>query len=877
MGSPISPIISNLYMENFERVALSTFDGIGPSKWYRYVDDTWVLIKASELDRFFNHINQVDPNIKFTQEGLSDNKLAFLDCLVHVEEDLSLSVSVYRKQTHTDQYLQFDSNHPLIQKLGVVKTLIHRAETIVTKESEKKAEQDHLRKALHHCGFKNWAIDKALNSGGKDGKEPTKHSNSNSGRTASATIPYHGDLSEKLKRIFREYNITTHFKPVNTIRQALVHPKDKQPKCRQSGLVYGIQCAESFNCTDTYIGETSQPLKKRLQQHQRSSATLRSPISHPDTQTVLTTEDEGTQPTYNTPLSESKSTGGTTVTQDDSTTLVSLTESSDEEITHESTTPISPAEITTLEVTSMFSTGLYTTTTYNDSPTETMNTPSESPCMYIDPAASTRPCNCTYPPPTFNITELSKRNGSTTEILTTMTQLTTLTTPAESPSIGSITKTLTTLSQITTPISPDESTTGEEVTRPESATPVSPTKSTTGVEELTRPKSTNPVSPAESTTRREFLYTPVIVLLNQHESTTPDIPAESTTEEEVTQPESTTSVSPAKSTTGEDITQPEFNTSVSPAESYTGGDVTHRGSTITVSPAESTTGKVVIQPESTTPVSPADLTTGEEVTKPESPTPFSHAESTTEKEVTQPESNTRVSPTESTTGEEVTQPEFTTPINPTESTTEEEVTHSDSITATNTAAPITLEVTGGLTSASSTQVPTIIYEAWLEVYHKELQVVWPCNIPADGFHIEYKLHETDIWNDTYSEAHETTATLKDLTPNSKYEVHISTRHNVSTVIPPTGTPTTDAPTTTGPSVSDPIIYDSSILASNTNLQVSWSWPIERPVDRFQIEYRLSGTDTWNVIYAEENKRMVSLEGLTSGWYDVRISIIKGSD
>ncbi|XP_072051992.1 uncharacterized protein [Amphiura filiformis] len=167
MGSPISPIISNLYMENFERVALSTFNGIGPSKWYRYVDDTWVLIKACELDRFFNHINQVDPNIKFTQEGLSDNKLAFLDCLVHVEEDLSLSVSVYRKQTHTDQYLQFDSNHPLIQKLGVVKTLFHRAETIVTKESEKKAEQDHLRKALHHCGFKNWAIDKALNSGGK--------------------------------------------------------------------------------------------------------------------------------------------------------------------------------------------------------------------------------------------------------------------------------------------------------------------------------------------------------------------------------------------------------------------------------------------------------------------------------------------------------------------------------------------------------------------------------------------------------------------------------------------------------------------------------------------------------------------------------------
>ncbi|XP_072038704.1 uncharacterized protein [Amphiura filiformis] len=536
------------------------------------------------------------------------------------------------------------------------------------------------------------------------------------------------------------------------------------------------------------------------------SATLRSPISHPDTQTVLTTEDEGTQPTYNTPLSESKSTGGTTVTQDDSTTLVSLTESSDEEVTHESTTPISPAEITTLEVTN------------NESPTGTMTTPTESPCMYIDPAASTRPCNCTYPPPKFNIKELSERNGSTTEILTTMTQLTTLTTPAESPSIGSITKTLTTLPQITTPISPDESTTGEEVIRPESATPVSSAKSTTG-EELTRPKSTNPVSPAESTTRREFLHTPVIVLLNQHESTTPDIPAESTTGEEVTQPESTTPDIPAESTTGEEVTQPESTTNVSPAESTTGEEVTQPQSTTNFSPAESTTGEEVTQPESTTNVSPAESTTGEEVTQLESTTPLGLAESTTEEEITKPES--------------------TIPVSPAESTTEEK------------------------------NNPTIIYEAWLEVYHKELQVVWPRNIPADGFHIEYKLHETDIWNDTYAEADETTATLKNLTPNSEYEVQISIRHNVTTVIPPTGMPTTDAPTTTVSTV----IYEGWLEAYGTP-EVHWKWPTEFPVDGFHIEYRLSGTDTWKVIYAEANERMTWLEGLTSGeTYEVRISFI----
>ena len=82
MGSPISPIISNLYMEMFEKKALSTYPGTPPSKWFRYVDDTWVKIKTNELDSFFTFINNVDSNIGFTQEGMADNKLAFLDCLV---------------------------------------------------------------------------------------------------------------------------------------------------------------------------------------------------------------------------------------------------------------------------------------------------------------------------------------------------------------------------------------------------------------------------------------------------------------------------------------------------------------------------------------------------------------------------------------------------------------------------------------------------------------------------------------------------------------------------------------------------------------------------------------------------------------------------
>ena len=89
-------------------------------------------------------------------------------------------------------------------------------------------------------------------------------------RGRSVTIPYVSGLSEKLRRIFKDQGIPVSFKPKNTLRQALVHPKDKQPKDKQSNIVYAIQCKDS-GCDDLYIGETKQTLAKRMYQHRRAS------------------------------------------------------------------------------------------------------------------------------------------------------------------------------------------------------------------------------------------------------------------------------------------------------------------------------------------------------------------------------------------------------------------------------------------------------------------------------------------------------------------------------------------------------------------------------------------------------------------------------
>ena len=108
VGSPVSVVVANLVMEDVEEKLLESFPSL-PQFWKRYVDDTFTALPKTLIPPFLDHLNGIEPSIKFMVEEERDGQLAFLDVLLCGEDDSTISTFIYRKATHTNQYLSFKS------------------------------------------------------------------------------------------------------------------------------------------------------------------------------------------------------------------------------------------------------------------------------------------------------------------------------------------------------------------------------------------------------------------------------------------------------------------------------------------------------------------------------------------------------------------------------------------------------------------------------------------------------------------------------------------------------------------------------------------------------------------------------------------------
>ena len=103
MGSSVSPVTANIYMEYLESLAILT--SLILIKWcFRYID-VHSATKKDQVNTLHKHLNFTEPHIKFTIELPGTDGLPFLDTLTKTTPNCTES-TVYRTPTHTDRYLR---------------------------------------------------------------------------------------------------------------------------------------------------------------------------------------------------------------------------------------------------------------------------------------------------------------------------------------------------------------------------------------------------------------------------------------------------------------------------------------------------------------------------------------------------------------------------------------------------------------------------------------------------------------------------------------------------------------------------------------------------------------------------------------------------
>ena len=152
---------------------------------------------------FLQHINSIDPYIKFTVEATRpDGSMLSLDTLMMPGPDGTLVSTVYWKSSHTAHYLLWDSYHTLAAMYSVINTLAYRAKSS-TPALQLLRKEEHLKQALQNCKYPNWALNRAKIRS-KLHNKPTWNSSgitsNNSAQTKNKNIhmvaPYTKELSE---------------------------------------------------------------------------------------------------------------------------------------------------------------------------------------------------------------------------------------------------------------------------------------------------------------------------------------------------------------------------------------------------------------------------------------------------------------------------------------------------------------------------------------------------------------------------------------------------------------------------------------------------------------------------------------------------------
>lgn len=119
----LSPLIVELFMSAFEMDLKS--NGQIPRVWHRYVDDVVAIVRKDDITNVLDTLNSKHQSIKFTYETEINEKLPFLDLVLH-RIDGKIDIGVYHKPTTAMRTITCDSHCDIKHKQAAYHSMVYR-------------------------------------------------------------------------------------------------------------------------------------------------------------------------------------------------------------------------------------------------------------------------------------------------------------------------------------------------------------------------------------------------------------------------------------------------------------------------------------------------------------------------------------------------------------------------------------------------------------------------------------------------------------------------------------------------------------------------------------------------------------------------------
>ena len=225
-----------------------------------------LLVKPDDVNDILQKFNSFHENLEFTVDRFDDCVPHFLDLEIHPD-----GLAIYRKGTHTAQFMHYDSFVKWNHKVSRIRSLTTRAIKLCS-PNKLKEELANIKRFASFNGFPRWITNKLIRECTHPQTRITEEDDKEN-HDVYLFLPYTGKEAETVvrrckQRLFKLFkrDLKVNFKVYFQSKKLsfLTSNKDRIPALSCSNVVYQYHCP---GCSQSYIGKTEATLFNRTKEH----------------------------------------------------------------------------------------------------------------------------------------------------------------------------------------------------------------------------------------------------------------------------------------------------------------------------------------------------------------------------------------------------------------------------------------------------------------------------------------------------------------------------------------------------------------------------------------------------------------------------------